>query len=176
MGSAMFRSTAPARLPALLWSTVFILMAAPAFFSEVWWRWLLVLPCLAISGVLLISILFPVLFLKGIRHVPGGFELRLPLRRPARIQYDAITRIDAVVVRDSEWGFACVDLIISTARRRVRISESLLRESSLIPELKQLPGFDAEAYEIAEHYEPFGWTAAYPKRFRVLSRATPSTA
>lgn len=170
MSTLPFTSTAPTRLHASLFAVVLILMPAPVWFAELWWRWLLTMPCLALAGVLLLSIPCPRFFLNGLRVDPGGFELRRPLRRPSYIDYTAITQVEAIVQRDGDMGFPFVDLIIRTATQSVRVPESFFRETPLVETLRSLNGFDAEAYDIAQHYEPFGLTEVFPKRFTVLSR------
>lgn len=168
MTQASFESKAPERFPAVLWAVIFILLPASAVLGGAWWSWLLAVPCLALASALLLSVLFPGLFLRGVRRYAGGFEVRSVLRRPKAIDYAAITQIEAVVLRDGDMGFPFVDLVIRTARANVRVSEGHVRETGLLAELQKLPGFDAEAYAMAEQYEPSGWRELVPKRFQVL--------
>jgi hypothetical protein len=164
-----FQSKAPAKLHALLWAVILILLPAPAVFVGAWWAWLLCIPCLCLAGVLLLSIVAPKLFFSGVRLVPAGFEVRVPLHAARCIKYEDITQIDALVSRDGDMGLAVIDLVVRCKGGKVRLQEGLLFESGLLAQLQSLPAFNHAAFSQAQQYEPSGLTELFSKRFRVFN-------
>jgi len=158
----------PKPLPALLWSVVMVLMAAPAYFSKEWWGWIVATPFLTMAALLWLSVFAPALFLAGAQRVPGGIEVRSPLRRPRTILFTDICRIDAVSLNDGDTGEPLLNLVVRTRSASALLEAHLLFEHALLADLKALPSFDAAEYEKAWNYKPSDFREPFGRRFTVL--------
>jgi len=159
----------PKPLPALLWSVVMVLMAAPAYLSEKWWGWIVATPCVAMAAMLWLSVFVPALFLSGVKRVPGGFEVRSPLRRSRTILFADICRIDAVALNDGDTGEPVVNLAVRTRSASALLEAHLLFEHALFADLKTLLGFDTAEYEKASKHRPSDFREPFGRRFTVLN-------
>ena len=74
-----------------------------------------------------------------------AIELSWGPRRPTRIAFEEITRVVASSVMDG-FGEPSMSLRIESPERRMTVRGDLLLQSSLIDRLRQLPGFDPDAF------------------------------
>lgn len=164
-----FQNKLPGPLPALLWSVVMVLMAALAYFLGGWWSLVVAVFFLAAAAVLWISVLAPTRFLAGVQRVPGGLEIRAPLRRSRTILFDEICRIDAVSLSDGDSGEPVLNLLVRTRAASALLEENVVLELELLADLRTLPSFNATEYEKALQHRPFDFREPFGKRFVVLS-------
>ena len=169
MNESPFQGKMPRPLPALLWSVAMVLLAAPAYFSGEWWGLVVATPCLAVAAFLWLSVLAPGRFLAGVQRVPGGLEVRSPLRRSRTIYFADICRIVAVSLNDGDTGEPVVNLLVCTRSASALLEEHVLLEHALLADLQTLPCFNRTEYERALQHTPSDFREPFGKRFTMLS-------
>lgn len=125
-------------------------------------------------GVLLgaLNLLPEHFWIYGIELKQDGFVFREQLRKTKFIRYSSIHRIVVTSMIDGGGESSCTVRVMSTDGN-ARLEENLLYGTNMLNELKQLPGFDLDAWSKSDVPENSSRWSLMSKKTVVLARPIP---
>lgn len=126
---------------------------------------------LLIAPVFFYALLFPERCMSGVRMRNDGFDFHASLRAPQFVRFADIRLIEAISSGGGPQGDD-VPFVIHSIVGKVLVQESDLFQTRLFERLKELPGFDSDAYVRAANYDLKGLEIIFGKRFVVYEQRT----